>query len=265
MIPTIYINPGHSEKDPGAVGYETERRLNVAVSKHMNDYLLANYVCETKVNSGDSLYALCDEANAWGANLFVSPHNNADGGDGFECYVYSEKTVPLGKIFAKHVAAIGQNLRSSSVAPGVKIYPNYAVLYRTAMPAILLEGAFVDNLKDIQDWNEDHELKTMGIAYAKAAAEYLSLEEKTQTPAAEPEQNDGLNLRVLKRGDKGDDVRALQILLSGNGCKGNMFEAGYGSFGDNTVGAVKLYQKKIGVPQTGVADEIVWRGLLGVN
>lgn len=261
----IYINPGHSDKDPGAVGYETERRLNVAVSKHMNDYLLANYECETKVNSGDSLYALCDEANAWGANLYVAIHFNAGKGDGFECYVYSEKTVPLGKIFAKYVAAIGQNLRSSSVAPGVKIRPDdLAVLYRTKMPAILVEGAFVDNLKDIQDWNEDHELEAMGIAYAKAAAQYLGLEEKAQTPATAPEQDNGLNLRVLKKGDKGDDVRALQILLAGNGCKGNMFEAGYGSFGDNTVGAVKLYQKKVGLPQTGVADEATWRSLLGL-
>lgn len=258
MIPKIYINPGHSEKDPGAVGYETERRLNVAVSKHMNDYLLEHYECETKVNSGDSLYALCDEANAWGADLFVSNHFNAAGGDGFECYVYSTKTVPLGKVFEKHVLAVGQNSR------GVKIRTNLAVLYRTQMAAILNEGAFVDNKKDIQDWNEDAELKKLGIAYAKAAAEYLGLKEKAQTPATAPEQNNGLNLRVLKKGDKGDDVRALQILLAGNGCKGNMFEAGYGGFGDNTVGAVKLYQKKVGLPQTGVADEATWRSLLGL-
>ena len=172
MIPKVYINPGHSDKDPGAVGYETERRLNVAVSKHMNEYLLANYVCETKVNSGDSLYALCDEANAWGADLYVSNHFNAAGGDGYECYVYSQKTVPLGKVFEKHVLAVGQNSR------GVKIRTNLAVLYRTKMDAILNEGAFVDNLKDIQDWNDEAELKKLGIAYAKAVAEYLKLEEK---------------------------------------------------------------------------------------
>ena len=265
MIPKIYINPGHSDKDPGAVGYETERKLAVVVASYMIDYLQRNYVCAIKVNSGDSLYALCDEANAWGAALFVSIHFNAGKGDGFECYVYSEKTVPLGKIFAKHVAVIGQNLRSSSVAPGVKIRPDdLAVLYRTAMPAILVECAFVDNLKDIQDWNDDAELKNMGIAYAKAAAEHLTLEEKVQTPATEPERGEGLNLRVLKKGDKGEDVRALQILLAGNGCQGNMYEAGYGSFGANTEAAVKLYQKKTGLPQTGVADDAAWRRLLGV-
>ena len=178
----IYINPGHSDKDPGAVGYETERRLNVAVSKYMNDYLLANYDCETKVTPGsmDSLSAICKDANSWGADLFVSNHFNAGGGDGYEALVYSQKRVPLGELFAKQVQAIGQNLRPYGAAPGVKIRTDLYVLKHTNMPAVLNEGAFVDNKKDIQDWNEDAELKKLGIAYAKAAAEHLGLEMKKQ-------------------------------------------------------------------------------------
>ena len=178
----IYINPGHSDKDPGAVSYETERKLNVAVSQYMNDYLLANYECETKMNPGtmDSLTAICNDANSWGADLFVSNHFNAGGGDGYEALVYSQKRVPLGEIFAKYVQAIGQNLRLYGAAPGVKIRTDLAVLKNTNMPAVLNEGAFVDNLKDIQDWNDAEELKALGIAYAKAAAEFLGLEEKVQ-------------------------------------------------------------------------------------
>lgn len=174
----IYINPGHSDKDPGAVGYETERKLCVAVSRHMNDYLLANYDCETRVYSNDSLTAVCNDANNWGADLFVSNHFNAGGGDGYEALVYSQKRVPLGEIFAKQVQAIGQNLRLYGAAPGVKIRTDLHVLKYTDMAAIINEGAFVDNLKDIQDWNDDAELKALGIAYAEAAAEFLSLEKK---------------------------------------------------------------------------------------
>lgn len=184
MAKKIYINPGHSDTDPGAVGYETERRLNVAVSKYMSEYLNEYYVCETRMNPGtmDSLAAISNDANEWGADLFVSNHFNAAGGDGYEAYIYSENRVEMGKIFAKYVKAAGQNLRSSSVAPGVKIRSGLAVLRLTNMPAILNEGAFVDNQKDIQDWNEDHELKELGIAYAKAAAEYLNLEKKPTEP-----------------------------------------------------------------------------------
>jgi hypothetical protein len=54
------------------------------------------------------------------------------------------------------------------------------------MPAVLNEGAFVDNKKDIKDWNDDHELKKLGIAYAEAAAEYLKLEKKVAEPAPTP-------------------------------------------------------------------------------
>ena len=172
----IYINPGHSDKDPGAVSHETERRLNVAVSQYMRDYLLANYECEIRMNPGTmgSLTEICNDANNWGADLFVSNHFNAGGGDGYEALVYGEKRRPLGQVFEKYVKEAGQNSR------GVKLRPDLAVLKNTNMPAVLNEGAFVDNLKDIQDWNDDAELKKLGEAYAKAAAEFLKLERKAK-------------------------------------------------------------------------------------
>lgn len=178
MSKKIYINPGHSNVDPGAVGYETERKLNVKVSAYMNEYLLANYDCQTMVTDGanNSLSAVANEANKWGADLFVSNHFNAGGGDGYEALVYSEKRIPLGKVFEKYVKAVGQNSR------GVKLRPGLAVLRLTNMPAVLNEGAFVDNQKDIADWNDDAELKKLGIAYAQAAAEYLELEKKAVSP-----------------------------------------------------------------------------------
>ena len=201
----IYTNAGHSDKDSGAVGYETERRLNVAVTQHMNDYLLANYECEVKTSSGsvDSLTAIANEANAWGADLFVSNHFNAGGGDGYENFVYSEKTVPLGKVFEKHVLAIGQNSR------GVKVRPSLAVLRLTHMPAILNEGAFVDNKKDIADWNDDAELQRIGIAYAKAAAEHLGLKAKKQKPAAKSVEAIAKEVIAGKWGNGAERVQKL--------------------------------------------------------
>jgi N-acetylmuramoyl-L-alanine amidase len=198
MSKKIYINPGHSDVDPGAVGYETERKLNVKVAKYMKEYLVDNYVCQTKVTAGknNSLSAVATEANNWKANLFVSIHFNAGGGDGYEALVYSEARKPLGKVFEKYVKEIGQNSR------GVKIRSDLAVLRLTDMPAVLNEGAFVDNKKDIADWNEDAELKKMGIAYAKAAAEYLKLEKKVETPVAKPVTTTSTKrVHTVKRGE----------------------------------------------------------------
>ena len=189
MSKKIYINPGHSDKDPGAVGYETERVLNLKVSNYMFYYLVANYDCDVRIYSHDSLNAVCNDANEWGADLFVSNHFNAGGGDGYEALVYSEKRVELGKIFAKYVEAIGQNLRPYGAAPGVKIRTNLHVLKYTHMPAVLNEGAFVDNRNDIEDWNDENELQKLGEAYAKAAAEFLDLPVKA-APAPAPETSD---------------------------------------------------------------------------
>lgn len=181
-IPRIYVDPGHSIVDPGAVGYEVERDLNEKVSKYQAEHLRANYICEVKVDpvENNSLQAVADAANAWNADLFTANHFNAGGGDGYEALVHNENRIPLGKVFEKHVLAAGQNSR------GVKLRPDLAVLRLTNMPAVLNEGAFVDNWNDIKDWNEEHELKKLGVAYAEAAAEWLKLE-KREIKHEEPE------------------------------------------------------------------------------
>ena len=97
-------------------------------------------------------------------------------------------------------------------------------------------------------------------------------ESSIQKPAQESDTPDevtpapgSFELPTLRKGDESAAVRAAQILLAGNGCKGKMIESGYGSFGGNTEGAVKLYQEKVGLPVTGVVDAATWAKLLGVD
>ena len=220
MSKKIYIDPGHSDKDPGAVGFEVERDLNEKVSKFMNEHLLANYICETKVDpvTNNSLSEVANRANAWKADLLVSNHFNAGGGDGYEALVYSEKRKELGQIFEKHVKAAGQNSR------GVKYRPGLVVLRLSNMPAVLNEGAFVDNQKDIADWNEDHELKKLGEAYAMAAAEFLGLEKKVATPVPEPEMSNVIyRVQVGAFGNKAN-AEALNAKLAVAGFEGIIVE-----------------------------------------
>ena len=217
-IPKIYLNPGHSNTYPGAVGYVQERSQNVKVTKYQNEYLLANYVCETKVTSGKlTLNEAIREANAWGADFVCSNHFNAGGGDGWEGLVYSDASREIGEVFEKHVKAIGQNSR------GVKIRPDLGILRLTNAPAILTEGAFVDNKKDIKDWDEEHELKQLGIAYAKATAEVVGLKKKTGT--------DVVKKPTSKQPKKSTTTIAKEVLAGkwGNGAerKKRLTEAGY--------------------------------------
>lgn len=172
----LYWDAGHGGSDPGAVKYVTESKVNTKVVNYACEYLKENYQCEVyKDTTADSINTICNRANKWDADLFVSVHFNAGGGDGFEALVYSSSRKALGQCFEKYVKAIGQNSR------GVKYRPDLGVLRLTNMPAVLNECAFVDNKKDIKDWDENAELKKMGIALAKAAADWLDLPKKKTT------------------------------------------------------------------------------------
>ena len=205
MMKRIYGDAGHGGSDPGAVGYVVERDVNIKVIKAFKTHLEENYSCMVYMDiTDDSTANIAKRANKWMADLFVSVHFNAfkpEKGDGYEALVYSVKSQKLGQCFEKHVKAAGQNSR------GVKYRPDLNVLKMTKMPAILNEIAFVDTRKDIKDWDEDHELKKMGIALAEAAAEWLDLPAKDAKYKVLQDMNfrktadlDGVLLGTIKKG-----------------------------------------------------------------
>lgn len=80
----------------------------------------------------------------------------------------------------------------------------------------------------------------------------------TPTPAP---QGNTISLRTLSKGNTGDDVKALQILLNGYGSKLTLD----GSFGPKTLEAVKKYQAKVNLDPDGYVGPQTWRKLLGVD
>ena len=88
-------------------------------------------------------------------------------------------------------------------------------------------------------------------------------------PPAEPTQpaqpsGGGINLPMLRRGDKGEAVRAAQYLLNGRGASVGMWGAD-GDFGPMTESAVKAYQRRNGLEADGIIGPLTWRKLLGVS
>lgn len=71
-----------------------------------------------------------------------------------------------------------------------------------------------------------------------------------------------LQMRVLKKGCSGEDVRALQSLLIANGCSCGIWGAD-GSFGAATETAVKQYQQVHKLYVDGKAGVETWGSLLG--
>ena len=70
-----------------------------------------------------------------------------------------------------------------------------------------------------------------------------------------------LELKNLEKGDRGEAVRALQILLVGNGYD----FIPDGIFGEKTLAAVKDYQRKQGMGVDGIAGKMTRSALLGAS
>lgn len=154
----VFLNPGHdqldlrgtSDYDPGAVNqylelYENE--IAAAVGNLVEDYLV-KAGCEVKTFQNESLSGICEESNAWGADLFVSIHCNAaqdETAHGTETFTYSDDRE--GERLAE---CINDQIVDSlgTTDRGVKYGDQLVVLKHTDMPAVLVELAFISNTSD---------------------------------------------------------------------------------------------------------------------
>lgn len=68
-------------------------------------------------------------------------------------------------------------------------------------------------------------------------------------------------LKTIKQGDKGAEVKAMQILLIGYGY--SIYGGADGDFGSYTAGALKKYQKKKLLAVDGICGPASWASLLG--
>jgi len=151
----VFINPGHAPNgnpDPGAVNPKTGlREYDVAVIIGNNlDACLRAVGYETKVLQSDSLEEICETANEWGADLFISIHCNSAGNDlaeGTEVWYQSDAG-------AKLAQCVDDQIINSlhTVDRGIKeAVPGRCGLYvleNTNMTAVLVETAFISNPDD---------------------------------------------------------------------------------------------------------------------
>lgn len=156
----VYINPGHDvDYDSGAVNPNTGlRECDVAlkIGRLVKGYLEAAG-CECRLLQSDNLYydsqyddrpiAVCDDANNWDADVFVSIHCNAANGNArgteVECYSRMSNGGNLAQCIQDQI--VGD---LGTVDRGVKEMPGLIVLRHTDMPAVLVETAFIDNDAD---------------------------------------------------------------------------------------------------------------------
>ena len=164
MAIRVYIDQGHNPVSPNAGaegnGYreqdlvyrigiltaellESDPRFAVRLSRPTEDTQLGT-------SNAGSLRFRVDDANSWGADVFISLHNNASTDptvSGQEALVYESGSTAY-NIAESLLASLSENtgLRNR----GIFIRPGLYVLRRTAMPAVLLELGFITNPSDAE-------------------------------------------------------------------------------------------------------------------
>ncbi len=172
----IAIDPGHNvNRDSGAAGILNENEINLEVANYLISFLqkaghqVINCLPSKAISLTHSLKQRVEIANQANANMFISIHHNASlskKAHGAEIYVQSLAGQGLAIPILKEICQLGFANR------GVKRSSLY-VLRHTKMPAMLIEGCFVDNDRDARLFKAEDEAKAIftGITGKPVVAE----------------------------------------------------------------------------------------------
>lgn len=199
----VFIGVGHGGADPGAgSGIWREADINLTMALAMRDELERHGVTvgisRTK-DENDILTEEISEANAFNPDVAVEVHNNAGGGDGWECYrqtsaAYGEQSLRLGKAIEARVLAAGQNSRGVKTKLMNTGADWFGWCRQVKAPAVLCEGFFVDNATDRADFATTAAQQAMGVAYAHGVMDYLGIAVK---PVDKPAPEEPEEVQVL--------------------------------------------------------------------
>lgn len=217
----VFLSAGHGGSDPGAVGNGLkEKDINLQTLLACKEVLEAHgvqVVTSRTKDENDPVGQEVKEADASKADVAVSFHVNAGGGDGFEAFYHtsSSKGKKLAQLGEKYVKAMGQNSR------GIKSGNHLYFVKNTDMTAVLFESFFIDS-KDKAIGDTLAEQKAFGVAYAKAILEYLGIpyvgtkKKPTETKEKAPTTNTIYRVQVGAYGVK-SNAEAMQRKLKAAG------------------------------------------------
>ncbi|MDH2338721.1 N-acetylmuramoyl-L-alanine amidase [Clostridium perfringens] len=176
MSKRVWLDAGHGGKDSGACANGLrEKDINLTATLECRNVLVSYGVEVGMTRTTDVFYELnerCRMANKFRADVFVSLHTNAGGGDGAEA-IHSIH-YGMGTELAKNmVAAIKeytpQNLRPRATYSKANSSGNadyFAVIRNTNMSASIIEMAFIDSIDhEVIDTIEEQKAMGRAIAY----------------------------------------------------------------------------------------------------
>ncbi len=186
--PTVWIDPGHGGKDPGAVSPEgrTEKDDNLVFAGVLAAEFIRQGFAVVQTRTDDSTVSLSQRTQIENKNdcaLAISAHRNgavSTDANGVEIWVHSgagKAICDWAGDMIQGFAALGFRVRGGNYAPGVNRgyrsdpAKNYWINSQTKSPSMLLELGFMGNEGDNMIF--DQNLNQMAQAVVKSSCEYL--------------------------------------------------------------------------------------------
>ncbi|MGM0439913.1 MAG: N-acetylmuramoyl-L-alanine amidase family protein [Chlamydiota bacterium] len=178
LSPTIIIDPGHGGKNLGAQGNKgqyIEKNLNLTTAYMLKKHLHKMGYSTLMTRNNDTFISLSKRAkiaNKTKAQVFVSIHYNwapTPEAEGIEVFYFRKSS--SGRKLAQNTL---DKIITSTQVPSRGIKPsNFYVLRNTKMPAILVEGGFLSNSKDLKRVADPNYLNLIAWGVACGIKEYL--------------------------------------------------------------------------------------------
>jgi N-acetylmuramoyl-L-alanine amidase len=186
----IYIDLGHGGQDPGAIGNGLqEKNVVLEIGKLIKDMFSQYENVQLKfsrlTDKTLSLSQRTNEANAWGADVLLSVHINAGGGDGFESFIYNGNYYSVSE---KRNAAL-QNTIHKNIMSKCSFFDdrgqkraNFHMLRESAMIGVLTECGFIDNRQDAAALKDRGKLMKIAAGHVEGLADFFGLKKKAAAP-----------------------------------------------------------------------------------
>ncbi len=183
----LYLDPGHGGSDTGALGNGLmEKNIALDIALRIRSILTSQFeniqvqMSRTEDTTKD-LSQRTNEANAWGADFYLSIHCNASNGSarGYEDYIHT--SIADTSTTAKYRNIIHAEVIKLNQLPdrGQK-KANFHVLRETAMPALLTENGFIDQAQDAALMKQSAWRQNVAQGHANGLEKAFNLKRKQQ-------------------------------------------------------------------------------------
>lgn len=274
-MPKVYLSPAYHYWNPCAVAGCDETTHNNLYLDVLEPYLAACGIqykrgprrTPKSGEDGDALMLQAvRESDAWGADVHYVSHTNAANGSvrGYRPMIYPGSTG--GRKLAECILKYRRKIYDQPIQLEETDY--WYELRAPAAVSFYEEHVFHDNAADAQ-WFHSH-MGAIAEATCRGLCEYFGIEYRAPgtkpAPAPTPtpkEETINMELRMLRRGMEGNDVRAAMLLMKDKGYYPDEIWSGDKLFGPKMDAGLRRMQADHNLGVDGILGAASWGYLLG--